>query len=187
MLRADSSPVLVRQPSTAEVGEEEMASPFRRRWRCEICQASFWAGGRHHCRSCGQSVCDTHFARPFCAHCANHPLDSGRTAEAPRAVDAAPDASSAVNGARAPAVGLAAELAPKSHEVAAGAVAVVVAPAADARMTRVANAVALGATLSIALWHDPLAAGLAALAAMFAAIAVLLEFRVPVQHVWQLK
>ena len=49
---------------------------------CEIegCTVSFsanWgltARGRHHCRQCGNSVCDTHFVRPRCVGCVPTPL-----------------------------------------------------------------------------------------------------------------
>ena len=46
-------------------------SKYHRRLRCEIygCDNTFFVYGRHHCRSCGASVCAKHFLRPFCDTC----------------------------------------------------------------------------------------------------------------------
>ena len=46
--------------------------------RCEVegCAATFFFGGRHHCRDCGNSVCSEHFARPQCTSCAGEKCSS---------------------------------------------------------------------------------------------------------------
>merc|ERR1711988_1552871 len=52
-------------------GLDEAARPHGLK-RCEMsgCGASFFLPGRrHHCRSCGASVCSAHFARPSCLTC----------------------------------------------------------------------------------------------------------------------
>ena len=44
---------------------------FHRKLRCEFsdCDNTFFVYGRHHCRSCGASVCTEHFVRPHCNTC----------------------------------------------------------------------------------------------------------------------
>ncbi|KAL1515961.1 hypothetical protein AB1Y20_002574 [Prymnesium parvum] len=51
-----------------------MPTPHEKRV-CEQpgCQRNFYFGGRHHCRQCGNSVCDRHFVRPCCTICTNTP------------------------------------------------------------------------------------------------------------------
>ena len=78
------------------------ASSWHRTLRCEArgCKTVFYLRGRHHCRQCSNSVCDSHFCRPLCTACS----DASATEASCTAAAAEQRAAAAAEGQTAAAV-----------------------------------------------------------------------------------
>lgn len=68
-------------PTCTKSEDHGRQQSFHKCMRCESskgCSKSFYFGSRHHCRQCGNSVCDRHFVRPRCEDCHIASRDNAR-------------------------------------------------------------------------------------------------------------